>query len=472
MVATEFWWFTRFQDFAASAQIEFVSWSVVWWTRLDFAFRFWNTFADIFKAWTFVIGVSVVSESLFFNLSRTSITGDFFLSWARNIITTVLASSSVATSIETVFVAQTNGTTILKILANGWNVFNGWSFTVDQNASVFITSIFRSPFVTDGVFFTVMFTEVFFASFVTDATGVRFTLVFSFFGWSTGQVMATWSTDWSFFDAFIAEVTHDDFTFTSTFGGHTFDIIVEDHFSGLHESTSVVTSSGRVAFFEAWKIETFGGVGGTTFTGFSSDFVGLTWWANWWMINAERFVALALKLGATTFTIVMVANIFDLDEFLTFSGTSWDNKFSAFSFKVWNVFGASWSWWAIVSSAASIFRNMSNNSFTMFASWFFFMSTGISDVVTGDFAGFGAATWLADIVFVVEKISFVVFNTFVFTSVTSRARVRNTSAFVNGFTQFTAFTLTEWSNSGWTSVANTLVFQTTIKSFSFVGDRV
>jgi uncharacterized membrane protein YtjA (UPF0391 family) len=136
------------------------------------------------------------------------------------------------------------------------------------------------------------------------------------------------------------------------------------------------------------------------------------------------------------------------------------------------VFGTSWSWWAIVSSAASIFRNVSNNSFTMFANWFFFMSTSISDVVTGDFTGFGTATWLADIVFVVEEVSFVVFNAFVFTSVTSRARVRNTSAFVNGFTQFTAFTLTEWSNSGWTSVADTLVFQTTIKSFSFVSNRM
>jgi uncharacterized membrane protein YtjA (UPF0391 family) len=136
------------------------------------------------------------------------------------------------------------------------------------------------------------------------------------------------------------------------------------------------------------------------------------------------------------------------------------------------VFGTSWSWWAIVSSAAFIFRNVSNNSFTVFANWFFFVSTGISDVVTGDFSGFGTATWLANIVFVVEEVSFVVFDTFVFTSVASRARVRNTSAFVNGFTQFTAFSLTEWSNSGWTSVADTFVFQTAIKSFSFVGDRV
>jgi hypothetical protein len=472
VIATEFWWFTRFQDFATAAKIKFVGWSVVFWARLNFAFGFWDTFADIFEAWTFVVGISVVGESLFFNLSGTSITSDFFLGWARNIITTVLAGSSVATSIKAIFVAQTNSTAILEILANSWNMFDSWSFTVNQNTSVFITSIFRSPFVTDGVFFTFVFTEVFFASFVADTRGVRFTFVFGFFGWSTGQVMATWSTNWSFFDAIIAEVTHDDFTFTSTFGGHTFDIIVEDHFSGFHESTVIVTSSGGIAFFQAWEIKAFGRVSGATFTSFSSDFVGLTWWAYWWMINAETFVALAFKSGTATFTIIMVANIIDLNEFLSFSSTSWNSEFSAFSFKIWNEFGTRWSFWAIISSAASIFRNMSNKGFTEFTNWFFFVSTGVFDVVASNFSGFGTATWLTDIVFVVEEIAFVVFNTFMFASVTTGARVRNTSAFVNGFTQFTAFSLTKWSNGGWASVTDTFVFQTAVKSFSFISNRV
>jgi hypothetical protein len=90
----------------------------------------------------------------------------------------------VATTIKTVFIAQTNSTAILKILANSWNVFNSWSFTVDQNTSVFIASVFRSPFMTNSVFFAFVFTKVLFTSFVTDTTGVGFTFVFGFFGWS------------------------------------------------------------------------------------------------------------------------------------------------------------------------------------------------------------------------------------------------------------------------------------------------
>jgi len=284
-------------------------------------------------------------------------------------------------------------------------------------------------------------------------------------------VMAAWTANWSLFNTVITEVTHDDFTFASTFSGHTFDVVVEDHFSGFHQSTSVVTSSGGIAFFEAWKIEAFGRVGRTTFASFSGDFVRLSWWADWWMINAERFVALTFELSAATF-VVMVTDVFDLNEFLTFSGASWDDKFSAFGFKVWNVGGTNFWFWAIISNAASIFRSMDFKSFTVFASWFFFMDTSISNVITSDFSVFSATTWLASIVFIMEQIAYVILNTFMFTSVTSRARVSNTSAFVNGFTQFTTFTVTQWSNSGWTSVTNTLVFQTAIESFSFVSDRV
>jgi hypothetical protein len=43
------------------------------------------------------------------------------------------------------------------------------------------------------------------------------------------------------------------------------------------------------------------------------------------------------------------------------------------------------------------------------------MDASVSDVVTGNFSGLVAATWLADIVFVVEKIASIVFDTFVFT---------------------------------------------------------
>jgi hypothetical protein len=181
---TEFWFFTFFQDFATSTKVQFVNWSVIFWASLNFAFRFWFTFANIFEAWTFVVSISVANKSLFFNLRRASITSYFFLGWARNIIATVLASSSVATTIETIFITQTNSTAILKILANSWNVFNSWSFTVDQNTSVFIASVFRSPFMTNSVFFAFVFTKVLFTSFVTDTTGVRFTFVFGFFGWS------------------------------------------------------------------------------------------------------------------------------------------------------------------------------------------------------------------------------------------------------------------------------------------------
>lgn len=284
-------------------------------------------------------------------------------------------------------------------------------------------------------------------------------------------MMAAWSANWSFFNTIITEVTHNDFTFASTFSGHTFDVIVEDHFSGFHQSTSVVASSGGIAFFETWKIEAFGRVSSTTFASFSGDFVGLSWWANWWMINTERFIALAFELSAATFIVVMVTDVFDLDEFLTFSGASWDDKFSAFSFEVWNVFSTLWLM-ATVSDTTSIFRSMDFKSFTVFANWFFFMDTSISNVITSDFSIFSATTWLANIVFIMEQIAFVIFNTFVFASVTSRTRVSNTSAFINTFTQFTTVTVTQWSNSGWTSVANTLVFQTAIKSFGFVSDRV
>jgi hypothetical protein len=52
---------------------------------------------------------------------------------------------------------------------------------------------------------------------------------------------------------------------------------------------------------------------------------------------------------------------------------------------------------------------------TVFTSWGLLMDASVSDVVTGNFSGLVAATWLADIVFVVEKIASIVFDTFVFT---------------------------------------------------------
>jgi hypothetical protein len=181
---TNWWWSTRFQDFTATANVEFVSWSFTWWAKGNFAVGFWDTFADIFEAWAFVVFFQVTSDSLFFNLGRASVTSDFFFEWTRNVIATVLASSSVTTAVKRVFVTESNSGAVLKILADSWNVFNGWGLTVDKNASVFIASVFRSPFVTDWILDTVMFTQFFKTVIVTDTTGVRFTLVVSFFFWS------------------------------------------------------------------------------------------------------------------------------------------------------------------------------------------------------------------------------------------------------------------------------------------------
>jgi hypothetical protein len=353
-------------------------------------------------------------------------------------------------------------------LTDGWDMLNSWSFTVDKDASVFIASVFGSPFVTDWILDTVVFTQFFSAIIVTDTTRVSFTLVFGVFGWGTGQVVTAWAADWWLFNTFFTEVAHDDLTFTSTFGSHTFDIVMEDHFSGFHQSTSVIASGGRFAFFKAWKFEAFGRVTSATFASSSSDLVGLAWWAYWWMVDAKRFVALALVFLATAFVSVE-AFFFALNEFSAFTA-NWHGEQSAFSFEVWNDFSTSFGWWAFVDTAASIIRNFFDKSFTVSASWFF--DTLVSDVSAGDFSGFSAATWLTSIVFVVKQIADVVFNTFVFASVTTGAIVTDTTTFIDGFGQFTTQTGADWSNSDWTRIADTLVFHAAVQSFGFVSDRV
>lgn len=275
-----------------------------------------------------------------FDLGRASVTGDLFFNRARNIIATVLASSGMATTIETVFVTEINGGAILKILANSWNVFNSWHFTVDKYTSVSIASVFRSPFVSDWVFKTVVFTELFGTVRVADATGVSFALVFSFVGWGTSQVVATWAAHWSLFNALITEVTHDDAAFAGALSGQTFDVVVEDHFTGFHDSSLVIASGGRVALFHTWKFKALGGVASAAFSSSSGDFVGLAGWAHWWVVNAERLVALALELWAAAIVFV-VTDRFEFNEFLTLSGASWDSEQSTFISQIWNVFSAS-----------------------------------------------------------------------------------------------------------------------------------
>jgi hypothetical protein len=286
LFTTDFWWFARFQNLTTTAGIDFVSWSLTWWARLNFAIGFWFTFANVFEAWTLVVIFQVMSQSLFFNLSRANITGDWFFSWTGNVVTTVLASSSVATAVKAVFVAKSHSGAILKILTNGWNMFDGWSFTINKNTSVFITSVFTGPLVTNWIFESVVFTKFFSTSVITDTRRVSFTLVFSVFSWSTSQVVAAWSANWWLFNTLVTEVAHDDFTFASTFSGHAFDVIVEDHFTSFHQSTSVVASSGFRAFLEAWEFEALSRVGSATFASSSSDLISLSWWAYWWVIDA------------------------------------------------------------------------------------------------------------------------------------------------------------------------------------------
>jgi hypothetical protein len=102
VLATEWWRSTRFQNLAASTGIGFVGSNFTEWANSDFAAN--TTFANFLETWTFVVVFQVVSESLSFDLSRASVTSDFLFSWTRNIIATVLASSGMATTIETVFV--------------------------------------------------------------------------------------------------------------------------------------------------------------------------------------------------------------------------------------------------------------------------------------------------------------------------------------------------------------------------------
>jgi len=218
VLATEYWWNTRLQDLATSTGIGFVDSSFSDWAEGDYAEGFFDTFADFFEAWTFVVVFQVVSESLGFDLGRASVARNIFLEWTRNIIATVLAGPVVTTTVEAVFVTEIDGAAILKILANSWNMFNSWYFTVDEYTSVPIASVFRSPFVTDWVLDTVVFTKLFSTVRVADATGVSFALVSSFVGWGASQMVATWTANWGLFNAFITEVTHDDATFAGTFG--------------------------------------------------------------------------------------------------------------------------------------------------------------------------------------------------------------------------------------------------------------
>lgn len=294
-----------------------------------------------------------------------------------------------------------------------------------------------------------------------------FTLVGVF--WCASQVVTTWSTNWWLFNTFFTEVTHDDFTFASTFGGHAFDVIVEDHLSGLHDSTSIIAGSCRIAFFQTWKIEAFSGVGSTAFSSSSSNRVRFTWWANWWMFDAKTIVALALVLWAATLVFVE-ADRLDFNEFLTFSGASWNDKLSTFFFQIWNESSTTWSLWALVSSATSIFGNEFDGCFTEFANWFFLVDTSISDVVASDFSGIRAATWLANVVFIVEEVAFIVSLTFMLASVAAIAAVRNTTAIVNGLSQLTTFSGADWGDRNWAGITDTSILHATVQSLSFVSD--
>jgi hypothetical protein len=98
---------------ATTASVDFVSWGLAWWTRFKLTLRFWFTFTDIFEAWALVVIFQVVSKSLLFNSSGADIASDWFFSWARNIIATVLASSVVATAVETVFITESHSGTVL-----------------------------------------------------------------------------------------------------------------------------------------------------------------------------------------------------------------------------------------------------------------------------------------------------------------------------------------------------------------------
>jgi hypothetical protein len=160
------------------------------------------------------------------------------------------------------------------------------------------------------------------------------------------------------------------------------------------------------------------------------------------------------------------------NEFLTLSRASWDSEQSTFLSQIWNVFSASKSWWAFVNSAASIFGNLLNSGNAVFASWGFLVNASVSDVVTRNFSGLVTATWLTDIVFVVEKIASIVFDTFVFTVEASGASVSNTAARINRFTQRTTVTVAKWSDSEWASITDTFVLHAAIQSLSFVGYRV
>jgi hypothetical protein len=135
-------------------------------------------------------------------------------------------------------------------------------------------------------------------------------------------------------------------------------------------------------------------------------------------------------LATTSGVFVEAWSFFSSNKFLTFT-TNWHGVNGAPSFEVWNQFKTSWVRWAFVNVATAISRDFFDNSFSVSTRWFFHAL--IPDVVTSNFARFRAATWLTDIVFVIKKIAWVVFDTFVLASITTGASVSNTSTSINGF---------------------------------------
>lgn len=219
---------------------------MVWWTLLDFAVGFWDTFTVLFEAWA--AWSSLMSLSLLLHLTGASVTGNGLFEWAANMIATVLASSLSATTIENVLVAETSGLAVLKFSANSWDMLNGWDLSGDiENTLVLVASIITSPFMTNWVFDAVVLAHGLDASIVTDTRGVTLALIFGILSRSTAQVVATWSADWSLLNAIIAEVTSNDLTVASTLGGFALDIVVEDHLASFHSDTGVVASSGFIA---------------------------------------------------------------------------------------------------------------------------------------------------------------------------------------------------------------------------------
>jgi hypothetical protein len=134
-------------------------------------------------------------------------------------------------------------------------------------------------------------------------------------------------------------------------------------------------------------------------------------------------------LATTSGVFVEAWSFFSSNKFLTFT-TNWHGVNGAPSFEVWNQFKTSWVRWAFVNVATAISRDFFDNSFSVSTRWFFHAL--IPDVVTSNFARFRAATWLTDIVFVIKKIAWVVFDTFVLASITTGASVSNTSTSITG----------------------------------------